>query len=350
MRLAALPERKSHRQQKCAGECAGKCTSAAGRRLDRRLLRCSKRGHSGAEGGSKLAGRVKTGIGGFGKAAQNGGFDGFRQVGPVQAKRRRVGENLPVHDRKLGLRRAVGGTERRCSREREVRSGGEGIHITAGIYRVFAVNLFRACILNRAKDIAHYCQRDIVVNSCDPEIGQLRRTMLWDKNVRRLDVPVDNPDAVNAIKRRRDFFDNLRGAEGRQKTGTGDKRSKCLAGNVFHDQRRRVILCRIAGVKRVQGNNARVAQTQHNRRFAPEPAQRHGVLGCPLDFDNHRIAVRFVPAGINDGQRPTAKGGLTERDVWKNRHTVGVGFKAVAGNFVANERACFHKERSPKRR
>lgn len=118
----------------------------------------------------------------------------------------------------------------------------------------------------------------------------------------------------------------------------------------LHHQRRRVILRRVAGMKPIQGNDARVVQTQHDCRFAPEPAQSDGIFCRPLDFDNDVAAVLLIPTFVNNGKRAAAEGRLTECAFAERRHTICAGLKVfVAGNCLANKRACFHKKRSPKK-
>ena len=93
-----------------------------------------------------------------------------------------------------------------------------------------------------------------------------------------------------------------------------------------------------------------MVQTQHDRRFAPEPAQSDGIFCHPLGFDNDVATVFLIPAFVDDGKWAAAEGRLTEGDFAEHRHTLGAGLKVfVAGNCLANEPACFHKERSPKK-
>ncbi len=230
---------------------------AAGGRFFRLLLRPAFRsGKGGAKHSGKLAcGRI-TRFRRFCQAAQDSVFNGGSKVASVEAQRRRLGKNLAVHDRKLRLGAGVGGAERRRRSQSKVSNGRQGIHVAPVTDRLVAMHLLRTGVLNRAENVPHDRQRQVVVGAGDAEVRQLGRAAPGQDNVGRLDVPVHHPKRMNAVQGGGNFFHNLNRPRRRQPPVCSDPRFQSRAGNVFHDQCRRIVSCRIilrrsAGMERI---------------------------------------------------------------------------------------------------
>ena len=97
---------------------------------------------------------------------------------------------------------AVGRIERRLQREQLVQRGAERIDVRAVVqHDTRAERLLRAHVAERAQQIAAHRQVAVAFDGGQAEIGKPQRPALINKQIRRLNISVDDAAAVSVLQR-----------------------------------------------------------------------------------------------------------------------------------------------------
>ena len=202
-----------------------------------------------------------------------------------------------------GTRRLVVVAERRRARQRLVQHGAEPPDV-GGRAREPAARLLGREVAPRAE-----AGLDEPRAARDREVDQLRRARVGD-HVRRLEVEVDEPLAVQVAQRAADLQPEVRGL-GRAEPAPGDQRAERRpAQRLQHDERPRAV-AHLVGAHEVRVGEPReqpplAAAAPRARRASPQPVG-------PQRLDGDAAAARARTTRRRRRARSSARGGRSPR-------------------------------------
>ena len=206
----------------------------------------------------------------LGHRARDHGVEPGGEVGPLRGQPRRRLDEVRVDERRLGRR-----LERRLAAEALVEHAAERVEVGAAVDRL-ALELLGGGVLERADEEARLRQTRRGHLLRDPEVAQvdaLRR--LRDEDVRRLDVPVDEPAVVRRVERARDLLQQVERLPEPERPLLLQQRAQVDALDVAHgDVEEAVRLARV-----VDRDDVRVVERGGDLRLADEALAEGVVAG-----------------------------------------------------------------------
>jgi hypothetical protein len=218
--------------------------------------------------------------------------DRFQVFGDVPVQFAGTGR-LVVQD--LQREHPLRAAERQFARQELEENHAQAVNVAAGVDAMsFAAGLLGRHVRRRAEDLSFERHRQFArVALGQAEVGDVRRSVLVDQDVRRLEVAMDHAMLVRVLQRQRDFDHHLGGFAEGDRLHVEPFPQRGAVDELAHD----VDLARFAA-DFVHGDNSRMPQLGCGPRFAEEPLGVDLIKLCAVrELDRHH-AIQFLIARL----------------------------------------------------